>query len=174
MSKAALLLATVALLSTRLFAQGGFEIALPVEKLGVGDLQVADDYVYAHGHWIASDEQSKLTGPSVSTITCDHREGTCTENQGNITVIGGIFTLSADSVEYKVERWNKKELVAANVGGACHIRNVLKFDFVQRRVFTMSTLSEPIDDKEPKLFRDMCRASAMNLELRAGVSWLKR
>lgn len=174
MSRAVLLFAIGVLLSTRLFAQGGFEVASPTEPLGGGDLQIADDYVYAHGHWIALDDQSKLTGPSVSTINCDHREGTCTENQGNMTVIGGMFTLSADSVDYKVERWNKKELVAANVGGACHIRNVLKFDFVEKRVFAMSALSEPIDDKEPKLLREMCKASVMNLELKAGISWLKK
>ena len=57
-----------------------------------------------------------------------------------------VFSMSASQDEYVVERWDSKEIVASSVVGLCKVRNVIKFDLVQKRVLFMQTLSEPIDD----------------------------
>jgi len=121
-------------------AQNGFETMVPPQPI---NLQANGTDVYVQGHWVAQGKASDLTGPSVSEISCDRRAQTCHESQANIIVMGSSFSLSAVSVDYKVERWNDKEIVAKNIGGICRILNVLKFDLAQKRVYAFQTLSEP-------------------------------
>ena len=86
--------------------------------------------------------------------------------------MGNTFALSAGCDEYTIERWNSKEIVASNVGGACKVRNVIKFDRVHKRVYWMQALSEPIDDL-PKGLKDSCKLVGMNLELKNSTLWRK-
>jgi len=97
------------------------------------------------------------------TESCNRSEALCDEDEANIAVMGNTFTLSADRLEYRVERWTDKEIVAANVGGICRVRNVLKFDLVQKKVYSMQALSEPIDEKLPKMSKDACKLVGMNI-----------
>ncbi len=146
-------------------AQKGFNTVIPDRPITIQDHST---YVYTSGHWIALDKKSELTGPSFSEITCNHR--TCTEQQANMMVDGDAFSLSADSLEYKVTRWNRKEIVATNIDGICRVLNVLNFDLVQKRVYLSQTLSEPTNDL-PKLSRELCSSVGMNLELKAATMW---
>jgi hypothetical protein len=155
------------------FAQAGFETVIPAEPLGDA-LHIDQNYASVQGHWVPLDEHSKLAGPSVSTISCDHNQGTCEEEEGNIAVIGNSFSLSADHVEYKIERWTAKEIVAANVGGVCRVRSVIKIDITTKRVYSSQTLSEPVDDKLPQLSKDMCNLVGMNIELKSSTLWVKK
>ena len=166
-------LIAVLFFSQSAFPQAGFETVIPAEALG-GNLHIEPSYVSVQGHWIPLDERSKLAGPSVSSINCDRSLGTCEEEQGNITVIGKSFSLSADHLEYKVERWTSKEIVAANVGGICRVRNVIKIDITTKRVFSSQSLSEPVDQQLPKLSKDMCNLVGMNLELKSSTMWVKK
>ena len=150
-------------------AQNGFETTVPPEPI---NLQTSATDVYVQGHWVAQDKASELTGPSVSEISCDRRAQTCHESQANITVMGNSFSLSAVSVDCKVERWNEKEIVARNIGGICRILNVLKFDLVQKRVYAFQTLSEPTNDL-PKMSKEICAHANMNLELKGDTMWRK-
>jgi hypothetical protein len=150
-------------------AQKGFETTISAEPI---NLHASSTDAYVQGHWVAQDKQSELTGPSVSEISCDRQTRTCHESQANIMVMGNTFSLSADSVDYKVERWNEKEIVAKNIGGLCRILNVLKFDLVQKRVYAFQTLSEPTNDL-PKLSKEICAHANMNLELKADTMWRK-
>ena len=108
------------------------------------------------------------------TESCNRSEALCDEDEANIAVMGNTFTLSADRLEYRVERWTDKEIVAANVGGICRVRNVLKFDLVQKKVYSMQALSEPIDEKLPKMSKDACKLVGMNLELKTNTLWVKK
>ena len=155
------------------FSQAGFETVIPAQPLG-DSLHIDQNYVSVQGHWVALDEHSKLAGPSVSTISCDRSRKTCEEEQGNIAVIGNSFSLSADHVEYEIERWTSKEIVAANVGGLCRVRNVIKIDIATKRVYSSQTLSEPVDDQLPKLSKEMCNLVGMNLELKSSTLWVKK
>jgi hypothetical protein len=132
------------------------------------------DYVTVDGHWIPSDEHSKMTGPSVSSIVCDRKEAICAEEQGNITVMGNSFTLSADHLEYKIERWTAKDIVASHIGGICRVRDVIKIDIEAKRVLYSQALSEPVDDKLPKMSKDACNLVGMNLELKQSTMWVKK
>ena len=88
----------------------------------------------------------------------------------DMIVDGDSFSLSADSLEYKVTLWNRKEIVATNIDGICRVLNVLKFDLVQKGVYLSQTLSEPTNDL-PKLSRELCSSVGMNLELKAATMW---
>jgi hypothetical protein len=140
--------------------QNGFVTAIPERPVDFS--QVDDTLAYAYGHWSALDTHSELTGPSVSEISCDHK--TCRESQANIVSFGDTFTMNADTVEYTVERYNSKEIVASNVGGICHVRNVIKFDRIGKRVYSSQTLSEPSDNP-------LCKGVGMNLELKDTARW---
>lgn len=163
----------VVVLSGVSFAQGGFETLIPPQELG-DSLHIDRDYVSVDGHWVPSDEKSKMTGPSVSSIVCDRKEATCEEEQGNIMVMGNSFTLSADHLEYKIERWTAKDIVASHVGGICRVRDVIKIDIEGKRVFYSQALSEPVDDKLPKMSKDACNLVGMNLELKQSTMWVKK
>lgn len=147
-------------------AQGGFATVVPDSPV---NMQLSDSSVFVSGHWVALDKQSELTGPSVSEIHCDRKM--CHESQANMAVFkDGTFTMNAGYVEYQVERWNKKEIVAKNVGGICRMLNVLKFDLVQNKVYSLSTVSEPTNDL-PKLSKELCAVAGMNLELKDIAAW---
>jgi len=151
--------------------QNGFSPAFPDQPVDFS--QVSDSGAWVRGHWVASDpadKQSQLTGPSTSEISCDRERTTCTDTTANIVVMGNTFSLYGGQDEYNVERWNAKEIVASNVGGACRLRNVIKFDRAQKRVYSMQTLSEPIDDLTKKL-RDTCKLSGMTLEPKNSTMW---
>jgi len=163
----------VILLSGASFAQAGFDTVIPPQPLG-DTLHIDPDYVTVDGHWIPSDEKSKMTGPSVSSIVCDRKEGICEEEQGNITVMGNSFTLSADHLEYKIERWTAKDIVASHIGGICRVRDVIKIDIEAKRVFYSQALSEPVDDKLPKMSKDACNLVGLNLELKQSTMWVKK
>src|SRR5690349_17938322 len=147
-------LALISLASVTAIAQQGFDTIVPDQPV---ILHVNSNGVGVTGHWVALDQKSELSGPSVSEINCDHRK--CVESQANMTVMkDGTFGLSADTVEYTIERWTEREIVASNVGGLCRVRNVLKFDFVEKRVFSLQTLSEPIDERLPQRTKETCKA----------------
>lgn len=151
--------------------QNGFSPVIPDEPVDFS--QVTDSSAWVRGHWIAvdpTDKKDELTGPSTSEISCNTKA--CTDTNANIVVMGQTFALSGGYDEYTVERWNSKEIVASNIGGACHVRNVLKFDRVKKKVYWMQTLSEPIDDL-PKGLKDSCKLVGMNLELKNSTLWRK-
>jgi hypothetical protein len=148
-------------------AQGGFVATIPDAPIL---LQVSPSYAWVRGHWIALDKQSELAGPSVSEINCVRHLKVCHEAQGNIVVIGGAIALQADGVDYDIERWNSKEIVASTIGGACKVRNVIKFDLVEKRVYFLQELSEPLDKELSKA----CSAVHQNLELKDSTLWVKK
>ena len=154
------------------FAQTGFETLLPPQPLG-DTLHIEPSYVSVDGHWVATGD-SKMAGPSVSSISCDRNEGICEEEQGNITVMGNLFNLSADHLEYKIERWTSKDLVAARIGGICRVRSVIKVDIAAKRVFFSEALSEPVDEKLPKMPKDICNMTGMNLELKQSTMFIRK
>jgi hypothetical protein len=159
-------------LSTAALGQHGFNTVIPDQPVDFG--QVNDSNAWVRGHWIAADPASKkdeLAGPSTSEISCNHSSKTCIDTNANIVVIGSTFELSGGHDEYAVERWDSREIVASNVGGICRVRNVLKFDRVQKRVYWMQVLSEPIDDL-PKGIKE-CKLVGMNLELKNSTLWVK-
>jgi hypothetical protein len=162
---------TIMFVTLPTYAQGGFETVIPDKPV---TLQITPDSVWVEGHWVALDKQSTLSGPSVSTISCDRHRGECDEQQANIVVMDNTFGLSADDLEYKIERWTSKEIVASNVGGICRVRNVLKFDLEAKRVYSLQTLSEPMDEKLPQMSKDACKKIGMNLELKASTLWVKK
>jgi hypothetical protein len=168
-------LITVAMLSMTSLAVGvplaqgqkGFTPAFPDKPPNF--TQVGDDDAWVKGHWVGE----HMVGPESSEISCDKKSMTCTDTQANITVIGGTFTMTGDVTEYTIERWTSREIVATVSGRApCHLRQVLKFDRVAKRVSWMASLSEPLNDSVPKSLRDVCTASQMNLDLRDGTSWM--
>src|SRR5690348_14489540 len=130
--------------SVLLFAQTGPPPFQPMTQHPVL-LQADPDHIYVEGYWIPIDKQSTPTGPSVSEISCERRESNCHEAQANIIVVSeGIFTLVAASVDYRILRWNSKEVVARNEPtGICRVVNVLKFDLQAKKVYALQTLSEP-------------------------------
>jgi hypothetical protein len=83
-----------------------------------------------------------------------------------------MFSLDSDQEDYTVERWDKKAIVASNVTGICRVRNVIKFDLEQKRIFYMSTLSKPTEDL-PKFSQDACKFVNMRLELKDSAMWKK-
>lgn len=128
--------------------------------------QVTDYYVYVNGNWKPLDDRSKLPGVSMSQITCDRKEMTCHELQGNLIIQGDMFSLNPDSLDYRVTRWTADEIVASNIGGICKVLNTLKFDRKAKRVYYLQSLSEPVENL-PKMSRDICNAVGLRLELRA-------
>jgi hypothetical protein len=161
------------LLSGSSFAQAGFETVVPPQTLG-DTLHIDRDYVSVDGHWVPSDEHSKMAGPSVSSISCDRKENICEEEQGNITVMGNSFSLSADHLEYKIERWTAKDIVAARIAGICRVRSVIKIDLEAKSVLYSEALSEPVDEKLPKMSKDVCNMTGMNLELKQSTMWVNK
>jgi hypothetical protein len=172
--KELLIVAFVLTTSLAAVGQNGFEPVVPDEP--VDFLQVNDSGAYVRGYWVAvepSDERSKMTGPSTSEIICDRENKSCTDTTANIMVMGYTFALSGGQDEYTIERWNSKEILASNIGGTCRVRNVIKFDRFQKRVYFMQTLTEPVDDL-PKGVRDLCKLTGMNLELKHSTLWRVR
>lgn len=164
----------IMLLSTFTFAQGGYEPMVPNAVMDLRVYPAPNHFVSITGYWIALDERSKLSGPTVSTIQCDRKE--CRESQANMVVLAdGAFTITADYEVYKVQRWNTQEIVASFVtnGLACSVLNVLKFDLVHKRVFVMQTLAEPPDGDLPPISKAVCSHVGMNLELKAEPLWRK-
>jgi hypothetical protein len=153
--------------------QNGFNPVIPDEPVDFS--QVNDSYAWVRGHWASVDPTNKkdeLAGPSSSEISCAKSSKICNDTNANIAVMGNAFELTGGYDEYAVERWNSKEIVASNVGGTCQVRNVIKFDRVQKRVYWMQTLSEPIDNL-PKGLKDFCKLVGMNLELKNSTLWRK-
>jgi len=154
-------------------AQNGFTALAPAEPLDFS--QINDSYAHVSGHWIpvdAGDKRDALTGPSTSEISCSRSNKTCADTNANIIVTGNTFALNASHDEYTIERWNETEIVASNVGGTCRVRNVIKFDRVQKRVYWMQALAEPVDGL-PKGLKDFCKLVGMNLELKNSTLWIK-
>jgi hypothetical protein len=152
--------------------QNGFVTATPDEPAEFS--QVTDTSAWVRGHWVPvdpSDKKSEMTGPSVSEISCTRTE--CSESQASIAVTGNMFSLDSSYVRYAVERWDKKEIVASEIGGICRVRTVVKFDRVQKRVYWMQSLSEPINDL-PKMSQDACKLVGMYLELKRGTMWWRK
>jgi hypothetical protein len=120
------------LCGTLAFAQKGFT---PVFDNRPADFtQIKDDYAWVKGHWVGE----HMVGPESSDISCDKKEGTCTDTQANITVMGSTFVMSGDTAEYTVQRWNAKEIVAVIEGRApCRLRQVLKIDRQAKQVTWM-------------------------------------
>lgn len=133
------------------------------------DLQVTADLAYAKGNWVALDKQSEIPGIDTSEITCVKSEKVCHEVQANLVDLGdGTFTLSGDSEDYPVVRWNNDEIFARTVSGVCRAANAIKFDLRAKKVYSLQTLTEPIESLHlPKLSEDMCKAIGMSLELHA-------
>lgn len=155
-------------LTTLAFGQSSF---IPLTNDPVNFSQVNQSEAYVSGHWMPvdpKDKHSEMVGPSISTIYCDHK--TCHETAANIAVMGNSFGMNADGIDYAVERWTASEIVASNKGGICRMRNVLKFDRINKRVYWMQTLSEPVNDL-PKTSQDICNLAGMFLELRGDTLW---
>jgi len=149
-------------------AQGGFTTVVPDSPV---NMQLSGSDVFVSGHWVALDK-SELAGPAVSEIHCDRQM--CHESQANITVFkDGTFTMTTGYVEYQVERWNKNEIVAKNVSGICRTLNVIKFDLVQKKVYSMQTLSEPTNDLS-QMSKKICAMAGMNLELKDIAVWKRQ
>src|SRR3984885_7927221 len=155
------------LLSASAIGQNGFAAVIPDRP--VNFFQVTDSSAWVKGHWVGSD----MTGPSTSLIFCERSTNKCTDTNANIYVFGDTFTLDSSQDEYTIERWDKREIVASNVDGICRVHNVIKLDRVQKRVYWMQTLSEPIDDL-PKIDQDMCKFANMHLELKDSTTWKKQ
>ncbi len=154
-------------------AQNGFVTTIPDEPVNFS--QVGDSSAWIEGHWVPvdpSDQKSAMLGPSISQIFCDHSANVCSEQQANIIVDGNVFSLTGDYVEYTIERWNAREIVASHIEGSCRVRNVIKFDRVSSKVYWMQTLSEPLSDL-PKREQGICKDAHMNLELKASTMWKK-
>ena len=128
--------------------------------------QVTASSAYVSGNWMALDERSKLPGVSMSQITCDRKEMTCHELQGNLVVVGDMFRLMPDALDYRITRWTPNEIVASNISGICKVLNTLKFDLKTKQVYYLQSLSEPVENL-PKTSRDACNAVGLRLELRA-------
>jgi hypothetical protein len=156
----------VVMTSLAAVGQNGFNTVIPDRPVNLS--QVNNSYAWVRGHWFGPD----MTGPSTSEISCAHASKTCTDTTANIAVDGNAFSMSASQDEYVVERWDSKEIVASNVVGLCKVRNVIKFDLVQKRVYFMQTLSEPNDDL-PKAMQDSCKMAGMHLELKDSAMWRK-
>jgi hypothetical protein len=154
----------VGLLTASAVGQNGFTTVTPDQP--VSFFQVNDSSAWVRGHWVGPD----MVGPSVSEISCDRSSMTCTDTQATIYVDGAMFSLDSNQDEYTVERWDKKAIVASNVGGICRVRNVIKFDREEKRVYYMQTLSEPTEDL-PKLSQDVCKFASMHLELKDRTMW---
>ena len=76
-----------------------------------------------------------------------------------------MFSVTPDSVEYKVQRWNQLEIVASTIVGICRMNNTLKFDRKNKKVYWLATLSEPVDNL-PKMSQNICNsAGQQRLEL---------
>lgn len=127
--------------------------------------QVNDSLAYVSGHWVSSD----LAGQSTSQISCVRTNMTCADAHAEIISIGKAFTLSGGEDEYRVERWNSREIVASAVGGICRVRNTIKFDRTQKRVYSMQTLSEPLNDL-PADEQKICKIQ-MQSELKDGTTF---
>ena len=128
--------------------------------------QVTASYAYVRGNWVPLDERSKLPGVSMSQITCDRKEMACHELQGNLIVQGNMFNLAPDELDYRITRWTPDEIVASNIGGICKVLNTLKFDLKNKKVYSLQSLSEPVENL-PKMSREACNLVGLRLELRA-------
>lgn len=166
-----LILGFVLTASLAAVGQGGFVATIPDQPVDLS--QVNSTFAWVRGHSIALDKKSELPGPSTSEISCDRKSRKCYDTTANIMVTGNDFAMSGGHDEYEVERWDDKEIVASNVGGICRVRNVIKFDLVQKRVYALQTLSEPVDDL-PKGIRDSCKLVGLNLELKDSTMWRKQ
>jgi cellobiose phosphorylase len=99
-----------------------------------------------HGRNGVHDKQSEIPGIDTSEITCIKSEKVCHEVQANLVNLGdGTFTLTGDSEDYPVVRWNNDEIFARTIGGICRAANVIKFDLrtKTKKVYSLQTLTEP-------------------------------
>lgn len=152
------------LLTAIAIGQNGFTTVIPDRPVNFS--QVSDSSAWVKGHWVGPN----MIGPSTSLIFCERSTNKCTDDNANIYSFGDTFTLDSSQEEYTVERWDKREIVASNVSGICRVRNVIKFDRVQKRVYLMQTLSEPLDDL-PKIDQDVCKLVGLHLELKDSTTW---
>ena len=134
---------------------------------GLASLYVHKGYVSASGVWVDPERKNPPAGPSVSNITCVQSEGTCQEAQATIVDFrDGTFSLTADTAEYHIDRWNEQEIVAkGEPAGICKVLNVLRIDLRLQKVYAFATLSEPVDEHLPKLSKDLCSTAGSNWEL---------
>jgi len=134
---------------------------------GLAFLHIHNGYLGASGVWVDTESKNPPAGPSVSDITCVRSEGTCEEAQAMIVGFGdGTFTLSADHAEYQIDRWNEEEIVAkGQPTGISKVLNVLRIDLKLKKVYALQTLSEPVNERLPKLSKDICSAGGSNWEL---------
>jgi hypothetical protein len=130
-------------------------------------IYIRNGYVSASGVWVDKERKNPPAGPSVSNITCVRSDGNCEEDQAMIVGFGdGTFTLTADHAEYRIDRWNEQEIVAkGQPTGICKVLNVLRIDLKLKKVYALQTLSEPVNERLPKLSRDICSAGGSNWEL---------
>lgn len=153
--------------------QNGFEPAANIPVAVLGD---KSNYVIVQGHWVEHDDQHReLAGPSTSTITCINGEKICVEEQANLVNNSGIWILTAEHLEYKIDRWDSQELVAhkdPDRSAACKVRITLRFDFTLNKIYWLQSLSEPPDESIPKPLQYACSMSAMSLEMRDGKRFL--
>jgi len=148
------------------WAQNGFTTTIPDEPV---TLVVDSDQVFVTGHWVAADKQSEPTGPTVSRISCDKQ--ICRESQANIVLFpDNTFTMTTDYVEYKVETFNSKAIVATSTQGVCGVRTVLKFDLIHKSVYWTMRPSAPSNDL-PRVSSKACDSAQMNLELKGETMW---
>src|SRR5713101_3086194 len=143
MKRFSILLSILMILSTLAVGQNGFTPTIPDQPV---HLHTTGSYAQVQGHWVSITDDKKFTlpGPSISDILCYQK--VCHEKQANIILMGDTFTMNTDYIDYGVERWTNKEIVASTIDGICRVRNVIKFDLVQKRVYWMQTLSEPTND----------------------------
>lgn len=139
--------------------------------------------IHALGVWVAAGSSSPPSGPSVSDIYCSRDEYKCHEEMANIVWMGDTFSLNPDSADYRVTRWNEREIVAENrdvqgplVAGPCHLLGVLKIELVHQKIYAYQTLTEPAisDESTGKIIasRKLCEAANNTLwELHAETSF---
>lgn len=134
---------------------------------GLASVFIHNDYVSASGVWVDAESKNPPAGPSVSDITCVRSDGTCEESQANmIGFRDGTFALTANRAEYQIDRWNEEEIVAkGQPTGICKVFNVLRIDLKLKKVYALQTLSEPVNERLPKLSKDICSAGGSNWEL---------
>lgn len=144
---------------------------VPITDMPLDFSQVGDDDAYVQGDWVAMDKHSELAGISTSEIICSRKGMVCHESQANLTIMGNAFTLRPDYLDYKITRWNSREIVANNISGICRVNNSLKFDRKNKKVYFLATLSEPVENL-PKMSKEICNAAGeQRLELQGNTMY---
>ena len=140
-------------------------------------LLTADNFsAYASGHWISLSKNNSLPGPSAADINCYHEQSSCTEDRADITEWADDFNLRATHEEYQVEQWTEREILASYIdSGTCRMRNTLKIDVVEKRVYLIQRESEPQAGQDSPLSKitGPCNLNEIDLELRSFAMWKK-